>query len=274
MITFNKHMHQELSFFINKLKNHEHFALSRYGDGEIHVVKNNQFSCSQWQFNGDISFRKALTESLRYQHDDFFFGIPCGCIEAKNNFRQYLFNSFPLDHSRLTFASIFTNSMHSRTQKEFIPLFKEYPIILTANQTAKPSLLTQQGYHINQYFPIDNNAWKTHNKFVDEILDYAEKTQPKNTLFLFSAGPLSNIAIHKLHQHHPDNTYIDIGSAFDPCLSISDPDRTYQNPLSWKRLANCYWHHPEDPHNISCSSADKSKLYRLFLRLKSALSTV
>ena len=66
-------MHQELSFFIKKLKNCEHFALSRYGDGEIHVVKNNQFSCSQWQFNGDISFRKALTDSLRYQPHDFFF---------------------------------------------------------------------------------------------------------------------------------------------------------------------------------------------------------
>ena len=211
MISFNKHMNQELDSFIEKIKNHQHFALSRFGDGEIHVIKNNKFHCSQWQFDGEKTFRKALTDCLNYQHESVFYGIPCGCIEKTHQFRDYLFNEFSLDYKNLTFATIFNHSMYLKTLTEFIPHFKKYTIILVASEQANPQILTRNGHLIEQFFPLQKNAWKNHQELVEKMLNYAEKTQPKNKLFLFSAGPLSNVAISQLHQKHPENTYIDIG---------------------------------------------------------------
>ena len=36
-----------------------------------------------------------------------------------------------------------------------------------------------------------------------------------NTLFLISAGPLSEVFIHKLYLSNPNNIYIDVGSSID-----------------------------------------------------------
>ena len=37
-------------------------------------------------------------------------------------------------------------------------------------------------------------------------------------LFLISAGPLSEVFIHKLYKSNPNNIYIDVGSSIDPYI--------------------------------------------------------
>jgi hypothetical protein len=42
----------------------------------------------------------------------------------------------------------------------------------------------------------------------------------KGHVFLFSASSFTNIAIHKLFQKHPNNTFIDIGTCLTPMMDM------------------------------------------------------
>lgn len=274
MITFNKTLKNELDLFTQMLLNNQNFALSRFGDGEMLLIKNKRFACQQWQLDqeSDNDFIQALTNSFRFEHHALFKGIPCGCIEPTHGLRRFIFENFHLDHARLTFASIFTNINYQKTQSTLIPLLKERPVVLIANKASQLQHLKNQGFTLQKFFPIPRNAWQNHNTIVDQLLEYANAIQPHNTLFLFSAGPLSNVAIHRLLENYPDNTFIDMGSCFDPFLGLNQLDRCYQQKFAWKKLADCYWHHPESPQQVSCLSKDKSRLFRYYLRLKCALT--
>jgi hypothetical protein len=73
----------------------------------------------------------------------------------------------------------------------------------------------------------------------DVISEYSQKrnailsnisnlaTTSKNAIFLFAVGPLSEILIDVAYRTNPINTYIDIGSAFDPYL-FGKTTRPYQ----------------------------------------------
>ena len=102
----------------------------------------------------------------------------------------------------------------------------------------------------------------------EKAIAYLQNSQPKDKLFLFSAGPLSNILIHQLFKKYPNNTYIDIGSCMDNQHGLKVSDRAYLRWDSWKHLARCYWNHKTNPDSISCDTHGKSKLQRQLIRLK------
>jgi hypothetical protein len=49
---------------------------------------------------------------------------------------------------------------------------------------------------------------------VDATID-SIASQHTDTLFLVSAGPLSEAIIHRLYSKNPNNRYIDVGSSLD-----------------------------------------------------------
>ncbi len=75
---------QEFDKLLSRLKSNQHFAFVRFGDGEMHVIKNIDFSCKQWQvpFEFIAEFRKLLCDALNYNHKNYFIGLPCGCCES------------------------------------------------------------------------------------------------------------------------------------------------------------------------------------------------
>ena len=58
------------------------------------------------------------------------------------------------------------------------------------------------------------NKWDTQYQAYFNKLDKIAK-QYINTIFLISAGPLSEVFIHKLYLVNPQNKYIDVGSSID-----------------------------------------------------------
>ena len=45
----NKCIEQEFDKILHRLRKREHFALARYGDGEMQMIMHGKFNCKQWQ---------------------------------------------------------------------------------------------------------------------------------------------------------------------------------------------------------------------------------
>ena len=214
-----------------------------------------------------IPRQQALSAGL-YNYDNYFKGIPCGCIETVGGYRAYIRKHFDLDQEQLTFTSIFCNAMYAKTQKHLLPIAQTYDIVLVSNEKTNLQHLKKQGLNLIEHIPIPENAWKNHQNILEKLCTYLQNSQPKDKLFLFSAGPLSNILIHQLFKKYPNNTYIDIDSCMDNQHGLKVSDRAYLRWDSWKHLARCYWNHKTNPDSISCDTHGKSKLQRQLIRLK------
>ena len=274
MHTPNLDISNEFDKILTRVKNGKHFSFTRFGDGELHIVKHGEFKCQQWNISGDNSqaFRNALHHSLTYSHPDYFIGLPCSCREHADQFRAYLFNNFDLNSDQLTFSALFVNAMYKRLQEELIPVIKTYPIFLIANERSKINVFKKQGFNLTAFIPVPENAWKVHQEIEKRVLETIDKQQINHHIFLISAGPVANTLIPILHDRYPNNTYIDIGSSLDQQLDLPHGSRNYLQPHGWKKLARCVWHHPTRKNQITCSSLDKSKAYRAYLKLRALLT--
>lgn len=276
MEDYNLDIEHEFDAMLKRLKRREFFAFSRFNDGEMHVLKNQQFTCEQWQLTGDkaSAFKQALAQSLCYQHPDYIIGIPCSCREDTDQFRDYLFSNFELNTSQMTFSTLFVNAMHRRLQNDFIPAMTDYPIILVANEKSNLTHFKKCGFDVKHFVPVSHNAWQNYKTITKSIQHYTQSKKPIKHLFLFSAGPVANILIPAIHKTHPENTYIDIGSSLDQQLGLPKGTRNYLQPHGWKKLARCVWHRPTRRNQITCSSISKSRTYRAYLKLRAILTTL
>jgi hypothetical protein len=197
-----------------KLEDREPFALARFGDGEIGVLRR------QWFDDTDISNdpqdpsfsapTASLMASFQYKHPSYFVGIPCPhCIPPDF---AWAVKESGQDAAQLTFAYLFCNSNYSFFLNNVVPLFSRYEVILVCNRTAD---ITGLPFDVSKDFRIGKNAWRDDLAVVHELKTYIDERSPTGLLVLFAAGPLSNIAIHELHRHCPSNTYLDIGSTLD-----------------------------------------------------------
>ena len=221
--------------------------------------------------NGEIPIELAnlMKKSLEFNKENYYVGIPCGCCEHRDNFRERLFNNYQINKINLTFASVFCNIMNFRFKNEIIPILKNYPIILVSNKKTNIQRMKDQGFNIIKWFSVDYNAWKNYQEIVNQVTNYQKEQNIVNHLFIFCAGPISNVIAYKLVQQEDKNIYLDIGSSLDEELGLGKGTRNYNNLFGWKSISTCYWNKPLQWYQISCDSQEKSKLFRMFLRILS-----
>ena len=268
----DKNIHKEFEKFKFRFVKNQPFSLVRYGDAEFHTLKNNTYSHKEWKINNNSyynEFKFYLDSALQITNANYFIGIPCGCNESRDNFREFFFSTYDYEMEQLTFANIFNNAMYPRFQNEILPLFKEYSIILVSNENTNFERFLSYGFNVKQWVQISTfNAWEKTETTYNEIEKLIEREKPINHIFLFSAGPVSKIIIHRLHTKYADlqNFYLDMGSTLDPYYGFK-PTRNYHKWFSWKILSTCYWEHKSYPWQISCNSQDYNKLLRFLLKL-------
>ena len=222
----------EIEKFQRKLKAHEPFGLSRFGDGELTIVKNQPFQ--YWEDTlshecfgtGEFVFdsedtdylwkRDRLMESLRYRHAQYYIGTECascaGCIRENFELTTQLSGQ---DDEHLTFAYVFVNANYQYYLEHVLPLYEQYEVFLVCNRKTNTDNLP---FPIKKKFGIGWNAWKEDYGLIGEIKDHIQKGGISGELFLFCAGNFSCLLAHELHRFCPDNTYLDIGSTLDPFL--------------------------------------------------------
>jgi len=200
------------------LKDRRPFALARFGDGELRIL-NGQFNRYP-EFRYDPAdpayafFRERLLESFRYQSESYYVGIPCpNCVgeesflAAKRNSRQ--------PERQLTWATLFVNSNYSYFRDQVIEVFAERRVVIVCHGSA---VLDALPFPVERDFRVGTNAWRNDYHLADAIADHIAREKVTGALFLFCAGPFSNILAHRLHTLSDQNTYLDVGSTLDPFL--------------------------------------------------------
>lgn len=220
---------------LNKVKNRDKFAFSKYADGEYKILINQPITnCDGWKFDPKNNSReyKILLESFEYKHDDYYVGISCPCCQPNESVKWMREN---VGSENITWANIFVNSNYKYFIDNFIPEFNKWDsrVILYAN---KSGINKELPFKVDKYIPLNINSWKE-----PELSQIIEKSklysdEENGQLFLFSAGPLGNILTYTLHLHNKNNTYIDIGSTINPW--IVGNNRSY---LKGKNNKTCTW---------------------------------
>jgi hypothetical protein len=224
---------EDIKFFYEKIKNGDKFSICRYGDGEWAGITGRSLLCGnnpqrgivEWTTTGEnqnfeIS-RRYLEESIKYVDDDYYLGI-CPCYVDMLNFSGQ-------PHKNVTYANIFVNNNYSFFIQKYINFFKTQKVHLVANEE---SSLKNLPFDVEEFYPVEYNAWVNNLDLIEKILskDYKDK------IFLFCAGPLSNILCYKLWQNNKNNVYLDIGSTLDPWISTGNPRGYYLGIESYSKL--------------------------------------
>lgn len=215
-------------YFHTKLKKKENFSLARYGDGEYSILRNKALATQDdWKFTPeeDQAAQQLLMESFLYAHKDYYVGISCPCCQPQAHIDWMRENA---GTKNLTWANIFVNSNFDFYKKSIIPLFKERPVHLIANTNGKTENLP---FEIKAFYGIGTHAMRDELNVISELEEVAKNVE--NELFLFCAGPLANILVHRLHIQNPNNTYLDIGSTLNNYLFPHDPRRDYLQKFSF-----------------------------------------
>jgi hypothetical protein len=220
----NKNYQEEIAFFYEKLQRGDKFSLSRYGDGEWAAITGRPLQCgvnpqkgiTEWSTTGsDDKFniaRKYLTESLQFSDDNYYVAI-CPCYVEMTEFSKQ-------NPDNITYANIFVNKNYPFFVDNYLEFFKTQKIYLVANKEANIRTLP---FKVEKFYPVDYNAWINNLDLIEEI----ESEGIQDGLFLFSAGPLSNILCYKLWETNKKNTYLDVGSTLDPWIDTGNPRAYY-----------------------------------------------
>jgi hypothetical protein len=231
----------ELLRFHKKIVKHEPFALVRYGDGELGILKNERINDFEYKNDpADASYlqpRANLLDSLRYQHPHYYVGMSCPHCVGEEQF-QWLKMTANQGEENLTFACLFVNSNYRYYLNTVVPLYQEYKIALVCHRSASTKALP---FKVHKDFRVTRNAWRSNHSLIGQMRAYIERENARGMLFLLCAGPFSCILAHQLHAFCEDNTYLDIGSTLDPYLfGASGLTRGYLQENADLRDV-CYW---------------------------------
>jgi hypothetical protein len=222
-----KEFRTDFDFFFNKVKSKTPFALSRNNDGEM-IILNNEYINLLDKCNGEFVFnpndpqhsffRERLLDSAKHKGDNYYVGIACRCCvgDSKHEALKALTEQ---DEAHLTWGNIFVNGNYQRYIFEMVPYFALYDIIMVVNKKANFENLPFKNKIIER-IDVGTNAWIEDYHEVEFMKHQLHEKQYKNKLFLFAAGPFSNILIHELYKLEPNNTYLDIGSTLDVMMGL------------------------------------------------------
>lgn len=233
-----KNFTQDFYTFYFKFLSKENFAFTRFSDGEMFIMNNLEVTLDNNLTRvGEVlhgchypmhdhksfipsdpvhqSFRERLIESYKHKQKNYFVGLSCPCCVGPgwNSWMKELHG----EDDNLTWANLFVNANYPLFANLFIPQIQQREIVLVANETFDPK---NGELNIKKFFPIGYNAMINNLHLVEDMSEYIEKNNIKDTLFLFSASSLSNILIYELYKKYPNNTYLDIGTTLHKQLGL------------------------------------------------------
>jgi len=236
----------DFNYFLDKIISSEHYALSRWGDGELRILQN-KFIDLRNKKNGEFRYdpkldeykrlKKKLELSYTSRDDEYYIGVACPCCRGQNQYK-YMKKKSQQDEGHLTWANLFVNANYRRFVNEFIPEMRNHDVVMVVNNQADTSLLP---FDVEKTYKVGPDAWNKDYDVIDQIKD--DHLGSRDKVFLFAAGPLANILTYELWFHmNKNNTYIDIGSTLDVQMGMK-PTRGYQPgyPTSKYTHRVCVW---------------------------------
>ena len=166
----------DIEFFYDKLVNKENFGVTRFGDGELVIVRNNSIDLTdkntgEFKYNpddeSDSFYREQLINSLTYKDDNYYVGCACPCcIGTKNS--TSLRNKSEQKVENMTWANIFVNSNYNFFMEKFVPIFDSSDTYIVCN---KHSDISNLPFKIKGGLTVGTNAWKNDYNVIDDLDD-------------------------------------------------------------------------------------------------------
>ncbi len=206
----------DFDYYINLIKSNTNFAYARYADGEVGLMKgraigqNSQaFAVDRWSSPNVLTkVGEELLESLKHQESNYHYAISA----HSDSIEDYNFLKERITNSNITFANLWINSNYQKMFNFYNTLDKS--VYLICNHRANKQKFP---FKVNEIFPFPDDCISYWNQYGDEyitdLLEYIN--QLENQTFFISAGPVSEILIHKMYNSNPNNQYIDVGSSID-----------------------------------------------------------
>ena len=234
-----KDFNKAFDHVLNKVKNEENFAFTRFSDGELFILQNKHLLLSNDHYiTGDVSgkniyteeeqkefkpekhqfYREKLIEAFLHNQEGYFKGI-CTTSDdhvGKGNF-EWMLELHGGDHENLTFSNLLINANYYRFIEEMAPLFADRNILYVANKLANISKLP---FEVKKTFEIGTNCMINDYNVVEEVKNYIDKNNIKGYIILCSAASLSNYVIYECFKENNQNTFLDIGSCLNPLLDL------------------------------------------------------
>lgn len=187
-------------------------AWTRYADGERMIIQNipvgngtQATDIDKWKFSNNQIFSKDLTDTLNVVDDNYFYAISCKCCDPSG----YEYYTQTIKNKNLSYANLWINSNFKDFRNIIENLDEE--VVLMVNYEGKHK---QYPFNVNKFFAIPDDVCNFYERYKQEFLKSLEKfCDFDNKLVFISAGPLSEIIIHKLWKLNKTNRYIDIGSS-------------------------------------------------------------
>jgi hypothetical protein len=239
----NKNFIEHFNMLLDKLKNGENFAYSRFSDGEMYLLmdKTTKLGNGWYEIDGvrnsgsydPINYKEvdsdkhqffydALKDAFKYHHENYFVGLSCKCCVGQEAFDWQL-KLRGGDDEHLTWANLFINGNFNRFTNEIVPIFKDKKIVFICNETID---LTNLPFEVVKDFRVGSNCMINNFDIDKEIIEWVKTNKIKDHLFLFSASSLSEVLIHKLFMEEKENTYFDVGTGLNLFLGV-DTNRGY-----------------------------------------------
>lgn len=194
---------QPLQWYVDKLKNGEHFSLARYGDGELYCMWGKKGQNS----NGcrySVELRQALHESMRHAGDSTFI---YGLQRVLPSDRERAESEYPVNWYD---SEIFGEAVASGTLFPLIEQLRKMKVTIIGNESISDVTKDILGWDAMVYVP-QSNAFEHRERVIKSIRGNEEKSD----VFLFSCGMAANAFIGELHGQI-DGWLIDLGHIWDP----------------------------------------------------------
>lgn len=197
-------------------------AFTRFGDGEYSILHGLEVNAAQdnWKIEGKKTILSSdLHRSLRgHFGENYFYGFPS--IDSLQSLNFYI-NATDQNLNFITYANLFVNSNYPRTKLllEIIMNGDAGDVVIIANsESKKNSFLKFKS--IKYFLECPKNAPARYNNLRPSLFNNWKTIakQFSKTLFIFSCGPLSKIAIMEMWAVNELNRYIDFGSSVDEIL--------------------------------------------------------
>jgi len=219
-----------------KLENQEHFAFSRYSDGEMYILQNKELVLDNGLIQiGDEKqggvyqapdfkhfdpkehsfYQQKLVESLQYTQPNYYRGISCSCCVGKEQF-DWQVDLAGGDDETLTWANLWVNGNYPLFITHILPIFYSRDCVFVGHKDAN---LDRLPFFVKD-FRVGYNAMINDYGKIEEIADWIRENNIENHVFLFSASSFTNLAVYQLFREIPNNTYIDIGTCLTPMMDM------------------------------------------------------
>tara|TARA_R100001163_G_scaffold65221_2_gene61665 strand:+ start:250 stop:951 length:702 start_codon:yes stop_codon:yes gene_type:complete len=217
----------ELSEMCEKLQNNIPFAFSRWGDGEWIMVSKTYDDKKNANIDGNIYY-DDLADKLKQivsQKQDYYMGhMKMPIADPYGNSLEHMKHEYPQDWKN-------SDLLHGLSIRNQIPymleLFQSIHVVYIGNESLKTLPF------IDEFIEIPyKNVWDNYDKILSDIKNCIKDDIHKT--FLFSAGMATNVFVDDLWKYNKNNTYMDVGSVFDPY--VGRRSRGYMNDHKINKL--------------------------------------